>query len=195
MKYLNEISKSCISAFKRNANAIIEPSIPNVITVSRIAASIIMIAFSPLSFPFFALYMFCGATDILDGFTARKMHIESEKGAVLDSMADIIFVAVCILKLIPVVVLSNWQWIWIGAIALERVANAFLGCVFCKRLVLLHTKANKLTGLLVFAYPFFCNSVHADWYLLITCAIASFAALQENMLIRKNNVSFNGENG
>ena len=30
-----------------------------------------------------------GITDVLDGFAARRLHTESEHGAVLDSVADV----------------------------------------------------------------------------------------------------------
>ena len=68
--------------------------IANIITVSRMLFSLSLLAFSPTSYTFAALYLLCGVTDALDGFAARKLHTESEKGEVLDSAADLIFSAV-----------------------------------------------------------------------------------------------------
>ncbi|MGN0133822.1 MAG: hypothetical protein ACI4AO_03780, partial [Anaerotignum sp.] len=50
------------------------------------------------------------------------------------------------------------------------------------KLVMLHTKANKLTGLLLFLFPLtmgFLN--HAAFFI---CVIATFAAIQEGYFIR-----------
>ena len=68
--------------------------IANIITVSRILFSLAMILFPPSSVPFAVLYLLCGATDVLDGFVARKLHTESENGAMLDSAADLLFAVV-----------------------------------------------------------------------------------------------------
>ena len=63
--------------------------IANGITVSRLLFSLAMILFPPSSVPFAVLYVLCGATDVLDGFAARKLYTENEKGAMLDSIADL----------------------------------------------------------------------------------------------------------
>ena len=65
--------------------------IANIITVSRIFLSLCLFVLSPSSVPFAVLYLLCGVTDVLDGFVARKLHTESEKGGMLDSTADLFF--------------------------------------------------------------------------------------------------------
>lgn len=72
----------------------------NIITVCRIILSIILIFLTPNSSPFYMVYILCGFTDMLDGFVARKTHSESDIGAKLDSIADITFVAVCLIYFI-----------------------------------------------------------------------------------------------
>jgi len=44
------------------------------------------------------MYLLCGLTDMLDGAIARKNNIVSEFGAKLDTFADIVFVAICMIK-------------------------------------------------------------------------------------------------
>ena len=48
-----------------------------------------------------------------DGTIARKTKTVSEFGARLDTVADFVFVAVCLVKILPLIHLSVWLWIFI----------------------------------------------------------------------------------
>ena len=50
---------------------------------------------------FWLIYGFCGISDIADGWLARKLNCVTKTGALLDSVADICFVACCAWKLLP----------------------------------------------------------------------------------------------
>ena len=50
---------------------------------------------------FCLIYGFCGISDIADGWLARKLKCVTKTGALLDSLADICFVACCAWKLLP----------------------------------------------------------------------------------------------
>ena len=56
----------------------------------------------------------------------KKMNIPlfARKGAKLDTIADIVFVIACLVKLLPVLVIPVWLWVWIGIIALIKIAEA-----------------------------------------------------------------------
>ena len=64
-------------------------NIANYITISRIIMSIALIATNTFSISFYIIYFYCGISDMLDGFIARKSQTESELGVRLDSVADI----------------------------------------------------------------------------------------------------------
>ena len=117
-----------------------------------------------------------------DGYLARRLHAESKTGAVLDSVADIGFVACCAIRLLPVLPIPTWLWIWAGSIVLIKMINQISALVVHKRLCFPHTEANKLTGLLLFmAVPM------AFWSLVpiaIVAGVATFAAIQEGHFIR-----------
>ena len=66
--------------------------------------------------PFWVLYALCGFSDIADGWLARKLKCTTRTGALLDSMADICFVACCAWKLLSMLELPQWLWLWAGAI-------------------------------------------------------------------------------
>ena len=115
---------------------------------------------------------------------ARRTDSASPLGARLDSIADLVFLAVCLIKLLPVLMLPVWLWVWVGLIALLRLINIVSGYVCRKKLVLLHTKANKLTGALLFLLPLSLNFIQISCTAAILCAMASFAAIQEGHFIR-----------
>lgn len=123
-----------------------------------------------------------------DGYLARRLHAESKAGAVWDSVADFCFVVCCALKLIPVLQIPTWLWIWAGVIALIKLVNQISALVFCKRFCFPHTLANKLTGLLLFlSVPMTFWSIFP---IALVAGLATFAAIQEGHFIRTRKIEF-----
>ena len=119
---------------------------------------------------------------MLDGYLARKLHAESKAGAVLDSVADICFVVCCAIKLVPVLPIPTWLWIWAGVIVLIKLVNQVSALAVHKRFCFPHTLANKLTGLLLFlSVPMTFWSINPIAFVAV---VATFAAIQEGHLIR-----------
>ena len=156
----------------------------NVLTIGRIALSIALLIPATFSPAFFALYALAGVTDMFDGYVARRTGTESELGAKLDSIADLILVVVCLVKILPAIAVPTWLWIWAAAIVLVKAANAVSGFVVEKRLVMPHTMANKVAGFVVFLVPFAIPLFGITVPAIIACAIATFAAVQEGHFIR-----------
>lgn len=151
--------------------------LPNIISALRIAGAIGLLFFNVKGWPFWVLYASCGISDMIDGRLARKLHAETRAGAVLDSVADIIFVACCAFRLLPVLEIPAWLWIWAGVILFVKIVNQISALTVYKRFCFPHTPANKLTGLLLFlAVPTMFWSVIP---IAIVAAIATFAAVQE----------------
>ena len=82
--------------------------IANFITGSRIIFSLAMLTFPVFSAGFYFCYMLAGFTDMIDGTIARKTNTASELGSGLDTAADFVFVAVCLIKLLPVLNIDTW---------------------------------------------------------------------------------------
>ncbi len=156
----------------------------NLITSCRILFSLLLLFFPALSPGFYGLYLAAGLSDMLDGFVARRTNSASPLGAKLDSMADLVFLSVCLIRLLPVLALPVWLWVWVGLIALLRLVNVVSGFVRRKKLVLLHTRANKLTGALLFLLPLSLGFLNIAYTAVPLCALASFAAIQEGHFIR-----------
>lgn len=133
---------------------------------------------------FYVLYGMAGFTDIIDGTVARKTNTAGEFGAKLDTTADFIFVAVCLIKLLPVLDIPVWLWVWIAVIALIKIINIISGVVMHKKLTAVHSVMNKVTGALLFALPFTISFVDLKFSAAAVCAVATFAAIQEGYFIR-----------
>ncbi len=156
----------------------------NAITIFRIAASIVLL-FCPVFSPaFYVVYIAAGVSDMLDGFVARKTNTVSELGARLDTVADFVLVAVCLIKLLPVLHIPLWLCIWIGMIALIKAVNIVSGFAVQKKFVAVHSVMNKVTGALLFLLPLTISAVPLKYAAIVVCAAATFAAVQEGHFIR-----------
>ena len=158
--------------------------IPNFLSASRIALCLPLLLVDAMTLPFWVLYLIAGLTDILDGFLARRWGVERKFGARLDGLADFVFVLAVGYKLFPWLKLPAALWIMIGLIALVKIVNAISAYVVKRRIEFLHTKANKLTGFLLFVSMMAVGQsyfIPVAW--MIAC-IALFAAIQEGHYIR-----------
>ena len=161
-----------------------EGDMANTITFFRIAASIVLL-FCPVFSPaFYVFYIAAGLSDMLDGFVARKINTASRFGARLDTIADFVLVVVCLIKLLPVLRIPAWLYIWIGIIALIKVVNIVSGFAVQKRFVAVHSAMNKATGALLFLLPLTISTVPVKTSVIVVCAAATFAAIQEGYCIR-----------
>lgn len=156
----------------------------NLITLCRILGSIWLLFFPAFSPGFYLLYLICGLSDMVDGTVARKTNTVSAFGARLDMIADFLFVLACLVKLIPVLELPGWLWIWIAVIGVIKIINVLSGFVCKKGLVAEHTILNKVTGLLLFLLPFTLSLVELRYSAIVVCCVATAAAIQEGHLIR-----------
>ena len=160
--------------------------LPNVISILRIAGSISLLFCDVKEWPFWTIYVLCGFSDIFDGWMARKLHAESKTGAILDSVADIVFVACCAIRLLRVLEIPVWLRICAGIIVTIKMINQISTLVVCKRFCFPHTWANKLTGFLLFLTvpTMFWSMIPIS----IVAALATFAAVQEGHFIRTKQV-------
>ena len=158
--------------------------IANILTSCRILSSVLLLFFPAFSLGFYIIYFFCGFSDMLDGTIARKTNTVSSFGSKLDTAADFVFMAVCAVKILPVINISIWLWIWIAVIAIVKFTNIVWGFVRRKKLVDYHTFLNKTTGLLLFLLPFTLQLIEPTHSFAVVCTIATIAAIQEGYLYR-----------
>jgi len=163
------------------------------ITIFRMAASIALL-FCPVFSPaFYVFYITAGLSDMLDGFVARKTNTASRFGAKLDTIADYMFVAICLIKLLPVLSIPAWLYVWIGIIALIKAFNIVSGFAVHMRFVAVHSAMNKATGALLFLLPLTIPVLPQKYSAIVVCALATFSAIQEGHMIRTGEL--NGKGG
>ena len=151
----------------------------NMITGLRIIGSLTLLFFDVPSLPFYITYLLCGFSDMIDGAIARKTNAVSSFGSKLDTVADIVFMVVCAVKLLPMIYLPIWVWMWIAVIALIKVTNIVWGFVRKKQLVDYHAVLNKITGSLLFLLPFTLQFIEPMYSFAVVCMIATIAAIKE----------------
>jgi CDP-diacylglycerol--glycerol-3-phosphate 3-phosphatidyltransferase len=118
---------------------------------------------------------------MVDGWLAIRLHTESKTGSILDSIADLLFVACCAIQLLPTMSIPSWLWIWAGIIVIIKIVNQTSSMIIIKRFCFPHTITNKLTGVLLFI-----TVPTIDWCIIpivIVAIIATFAAIQEGYSI------------
>ena len=158
--------------------------IANIITTSRIIGSICLLLCPVFSISFYNIYIYCGITDMADGAIARRTKSDSKLGAILDTVADSVFVAVCFVKILPTMQFPVWLWFWIVIIAIIKIGN-FVWVLICnKKLISLHTILNKATGFILFLFPLTLGFIEPVYSSAAVCLIATLLAIDEVWHIR-----------
>ena len=155
----------------------------NIITCLRIVISIVLLFCPALSPTFYVLYIAAGVSDMIDGAVARKTDTVSEFGSKLDTFADVVFVAVCLIKLLPVVNVPIWLYVWTGIVAIIKVINIVVGYIRQKEFISVHSIINKVTGGLLFLFPMTITFINLKISAVIVCVVATAAAIHEGYLI------------
>ena len=167
--------------------------LPNIITLLRIAGSLGLLLCDVTGVAYWIIYALCGISDIADGWLARKLKCVTKTGALLDSVADICFVACCACKFLPILdsalplcfskELPQWLWLWAGVIVVIKVVNQLSALVMYGHCCFPHTAANKATGFLLFiAVPMTFYTVIP---IAIVAAVATFAAVHEGCVLAR----------
>ena len=160
--------------------------LPNIITLLRIVGSLGLLLCDVSGVAFWFVYALCGISDIADGWLARRLKCVTKTGALLDSVADICFVACLCPLLLPILDLPQWLWLWAGVIVIIKVVNQISALVKYGRCTFPHTLANKATGSLLFvAVPMTFVSVVP---IIIVAVVATLAAIQEGHYIRTKKI-------
>ena len=154
----------------------------NCISAARIFLALGLFFVQPLGLWFFVIYFCCGLSDILDGYIARKTHTTSKLGAKLDSIGDLVMVAVLTVVLYPVLNPTIQQILWIIFIVIVRVISMSVVFLKFRTFAILHTYANKLTGLLLFVFIPLLVFVESDLLIVIVCLVGSLSAVEELLI-------------
>lgn len=155
----------------------------NSISIIRIFLSASLLFMYKNTSLFIAVYLICGLSDVLDGYIARKTNTQSIIGAKIDSAADFVMFIVITITIIR----------WLGheifpllplliAVILIRVINLIYSKFKYGTYVFIHTYANKITGLLVFAVPVVYVISRNNAALVFVCIVSIISAVEEGII-------------
>ena len=142
-------------------------------------------AFMPVeSTAFYVTYVYSGLSDVVDGFIARKLNIQSDFGRKLDSVSDLMFYTTMCIKIWPYLVkyLPPYVWALIWITLGIRITLYLIVSVVKKEMLANHTILNKITGTTLFGVPFVLNNSIFVKYATMVTSIAFISALYEVLL-------------
>ena len=125
-------------------------NLANIITGSRVICSLMILFFPAFSVWYYALYIYGGLTDVLDGAVARGLKIESEFGDKFDTIADITFSMAVFLRLVDLIIVPTWMITWICAIILIKFSTIIVSLTVLHRFITVHSVLNKICGFYVY---------------------------------------------
>lgn len=158
--------------------------IPNILSMLRILLSVLLLPLIPVQPGFIVVYVLIGLTDVFDGLIARKFGYESEFGAKLDSLADMLFYMILIyiiLRLYSPIFRIPHLAVLIAIIGV-RLINMVLTKRKYKTVVFVHTLANKLSGLVVYLVPLMIGVVREEMVIWCALVIPLVAAIEEILM-------------
>lgn len=159
-------------------------SIPNAITATRFLFALALLFLQSGSVPFWLCYGGGAASDVLDGWLARRFQWESDTGAKWDSLADVAF----LIALLMVGLRHRWFPVWalwwaLGVAVLRGLAYA-IGWQRFHTFAALHTWLNKLAGLTLVEFPVVSAVVGTQWACRLAALTATVSAVEELVLLR-----------
>lgn len=175
------VGASCSDTGKKGERTI--SYLPNVLSLLRVIAAAGMLWTKPGSTLFFLLYAFCGLSDILDGWIARKWNVVSRRGQVLDSVGDAVFFTVLLYCFLPVFAAEKWAAAWTLGVVFLRVLCLAAGVVRFHAISFLHTHFNKAAGAVLFLSPLLYAIFGFVPAAVLAGSIATLSAVEELLIL------------
>ena len=156
-------------------------NIADIITLIRMVGTLFLLMLKPLSLAFFWVYALTGLTDVLDGWIARKTKTTSDFGARLDSIADLVFYAVMLTGIFPILFekLPSEIWYVVAVVLCIRILAYVIAVIKYRLFASLHTYLNKFTGAAVFLIPFSLITDYTVAFCWIVSGVAMAASIEE----------------
>ncbi|WP_278278708.1 CDP-alcohol phosphatidyltransferase family protein [Alkalibaculum bacchi] len=156
------------------------------ITFLRIVFAVVMVLMKPFSPIFWLCYLGGGLSDMLDGFIARNLKLQSNFGAKLDSIADLIFAMAIFIVITININLPIWIWVCVILVAVIRIVSYCIGFYKYHTFSSLHTYLNKITGALIFMFPLLYVIFSIEFIGAIICVVAFVSSFEELLLTVKS---------
>jgi cardiolipin synthase len=168
-------------------------TLPNLLSLSRILLTPVFVWMMVQKKPWaaFIVFLAAGATDALDGFAARRLHLKSTLGLWLDPAGDkVLLTSAFVVLTLPALSQPNSLPVWLTAICIGRdVAIALTALVLItlrgKQAFkpVLAGKASTVCQILVLYFVLFCNATGRSpealaWLYVLTAVLTSVSWVQ-----------------
>ncbi|WP_298649466.1 CDP-alcohol phosphatidyltransferase family protein [uncultured Proteiniphilum sp.] len=161
--------------------------LPNILSVSRIIISGLLFFLGGYPVLFTILYLYCGVSDIADGYIARRWKAESDIGAKLDSLGDFVFyLLITAVFFIYTELLQHNVILWlVVTVIIIRLLNVVITKVKFSQWGMVHTLGNKLSGLFIyFLLPVYILFPEVPVTVgIVVISIALTAAIEETLIL------------
>ncbi len=157
--------------------------LPNLITISRMLLCLLLPVLINDSELFIVVFLICGITDVLDGYLARRLKSMSTLGARLDSIADsmlFLIMTYCTMRIIGGK-LRDYVVLLLLIIGI-RAFNLLFAYYKYKCFVMIHTLANKATGLCIYLMLLLYLMTPWAGFVLIALIFALLSAMEESLI-------------
>jgi CDP-diacylglycerol--glycerol-3-phosphate 3-phosphatidyltransferase len=165
-------------------------NLPNLLTMTRILAIPVVMALLCFSSPWASFmgalcFSIAGATDILDGFLARRQHAVTPFGKFMDPLADKLLVSAALIMLIPLGRVPAWMAVII--IGRELMVTGLRGLAAAEGIILAPDRWGKAKTILqmvaitalILHYPYQTLDFHRVgiallWLAMIVTVVSGF---------------------
>lgn len=157
--------------------------LPNLLSLARILLTpvfvLMMVRHRP--WPAFVVFLVAGATDALDGFTARTFKLKSNLGLWLDPIGDkVLLTAAFVVLTLPALAKPNALPLWLTALCIGRDVAIALGALIIVRRrgkrsfpPTLAGKASTICQVVVLYYVLYANAAGLSPVALCWCYIVT----------------------
>jgi cardiolipin synthase len=167
--------------------------LPNLLSVLRILLTPLFIVLMIQRRPWaaFIVFLVAGATDALDGFTARALHLKSTLGIWLDPIGDkILLTAAFVVLTIPALAQPNTLPLWLTALCIGRDVAIALGSLIIIALrgkrtfrPVLTGKASTVCQVFLMYFVLYLNAAGKSpqslgWFYVLTALLAAVSFVQ-----------------
>lgn len=138
-------------------------TLPNIITLFRLLlVPVIVVLIQQQNWPLaFLVFLSAGLSDALDGFLARRFHLQSELGAYLDPLADKALLVSIYITLAGIDVLPIWLAIIVVSRDIMIVAAVLLSWVMAQPMIIQPLLISKINTAFQIAFAAFVLGVKA----------------------------------
>jgi phosphatidylglycerophosphate synthase len=155
--------------------------LPNILSVSRILFSFLLIFLINTQVWFIFCYLVCGVSDVADGYLARRFNATSKLGSFLDSLSDLVFWVIILYLAITFIQFQTYMIVVMILVCCIRIINIIYTKYKFNSWSIMHTILNKLTGILVYFFLPVCFVVGyvPIWIAVFIFTIAIISAIEE----------------